>query len=99
MTRYEDARQELWKVHDRLAEINQAAARSLEESLEETLTVNRLKLPENLRRVFGCTDMIESCFSLAGDLCRNVKRWRNANMAWRWAFFLWYYIGDGSVLI
>jgi hypothetical protein len=20
-----------------------------------------------------------------GTLCRNVKRWRNANMAWRWA--------------
>lgn len=23
--------------------------------------------------------------SRADDLCRNVKRWRNANMAWRWA--------------
>jgi len=29
--------------------------------------------------------MIESCLSRADNLCRNVKRWRNANMAWRWA--------------
>jgi len=28
--------------------------------------------------------MFESCFSRADDLCRDVKRWRNANMAWRW---------------
>jgi hypothetical protein len=48
------------------------------------LTVNRLGLPVELRRVFSSTNMIESCFSRAGDLCRNVKWWRDANMAWRW---------------
>ena len=31
------------------------------------------------------TNLIESCFSRADDLCGNVKRWRNANIAWRWA--------------
>lgn len=84
MTRHEDALTELLKVRDWLAEISQAAASSLEEGLEETLTVNRLSLPEELRGVFASTNMIESCFSLTGDLCGNVKRWRNANMAWRW---------------
>jgi len=29
--------------------------------------------------------MIESCYSVAGDLCRNVKRWRGESMAKRWA--------------
>ena len=29
--------------------------------------------------------MIESCFSRAGDLCRRVTRWRDGNMAQRWA--------------
>ncbi|MHC4518378.1 MAG: IS256 family transposase [Planctomycetota bacterium] len=85
MTDYAQARQELRKVQAWLASINQAAARSLEEGFEETLIVNRLQLPSQLRRLLASTNIIESCFSLTGDLCRNVKRWRNANMAWRWA--------------
>ena len=60
-------------------------ARSLDEGFEETLTVNKLGLSPEHRQLFGSTNIIESCFSLAGDLCRNVKHWRNANMAWRWA--------------
>jgi len=49
MTRYEDAYKELQKVHDWLASINQAAARSLEEGLEQSLTVNKLGLSFDLR--------------------------------------------------
>jgi putative transposase len=49
------------------------------------LTINRLGLPASLRRLFASTNAIESCFSRAGDLCRNVKRWRDGNMARRWA--------------
>lgn len=85
MTDYEQAKNQLYKVHDWLASVNQAAAKILEEGLEETLTVNRLGLPEQLRKVFKTTNIIDSSFSLADDLCRNVKRWRDANMAWRWA--------------
>jgi len=85
MTDYQEAKKELYKVHDWLASINQAAARSLEEGFEETLTINRLGLSEQLRRLFSSTNIIESCFSLADDMCRNVKHWRDANMAWRWA--------------
>ena len=85
MTEYDKALQELRKVHDWLASINQAAAASLEEGMEETLTINRLGLPPQLRRLFSSTNIIESCFSRAGDLCRGVKRWRDGNMAQRWA--------------
>jgi putative transposase len=85
MTDYVEAKRQLEKVHDWLARINVAAARSLEEALEETLTVNRLGLSPELRKAFSTTNLIESSFSLADDLCRNVKRWRDANMAWRWA--------------
>jgi len=81
---YEEALEELRKVRDWLASINQAAAKGLEEGFEQTLTVTRLGLPDELRRLFGSTNPIESCFSRADDLCGNVKRWRNANMAWRW---------------
>ena len=82
---YAEARRQLEKVHDWLATINISAAASLEEGLEETLTVTRLKLPAELGKVYDNTNMIESAFSLTGDLCRNVKRWRSANMALRWA--------------
>jgi len=85
MTEYDKAYQELRKVHDWLASINQAAAESLEEGMEETLTINRLGLPSQLRRLFASTNLIESCFSRAGDLCRGVKHWRDGNMAQRWA--------------
>ena len=36
-------------------------------------------------QALGTTNLIESSFSLTADLCRNVKRWRDANMVWRWA--------------
>ncbi len=85
MTDCREAKEQLYKVHDWLACINQGAASSLDEGFEETLTVNRLGLPEQLRKLFSSTSIIESCFSLADDLCRNVKHWRDANMAWRWA--------------
>jgi putative transposase len=85
MTEYDKALKELHKVHDWLASINQEAAASLDEGREETLTINRLNLPSQLRRIFSSTNLIESCFSRAGDLCRNVKRWRDGNMARRWA--------------
>jgi len=29
--------------------------------------------------------MIESCYSVVGDMYRNVKRWRGESMAMRWA--------------
>jgi len=72
MTDYEQAKKELYKVHDWLASVNQAAAKSLEEGFEETLTINRLGLPEQLRKLFSTTNIIESSFSLTNDLCRNV---------------------------
>jgi transposase-like protein len=84
MTDYDQAHKELHKVHDWLASINQAAAQSLEEGFEETLTINRLDLSPPLRRLFASTNLIESCLSRASDLCRNVKHWREANMARRW---------------
>ena len=60
MSRYEEAYKELQKVHDWLASINEAAARSLDEGFAQTLTVNKLGLPQELRRLFGSTNMIES---------------------------------------
>jgi transposase-like protein len=85
MTDYAEALKELTKVRDWLMSISDAAAASLDEGFEELLTVNKLKLPASLKKLFGSTNMIESCYSVVGDLCRNVKRWRGESMAMRWA--------------
>jgi putative transposase len=57
---------------------------SIHEGLDEMLTVIRLGLPDPLRRALGCTNTIESLMAVLRQVCRNVKRWRNARMALRW---------------
>lgn len=84
MTDHAEALQALGTVQDWLGSINHAAAKSLQEGFDELLTVTKLQLPASLTKSFAGTNLIESGFSIADDLCRNVKRWRNANMAWRW---------------
>jgi transposase-like protein len=84
MKSYDDAKDALGKVVSYLREINTSAAASLEEAFEETLTLHRLCLPDLLRKSLRSTNIIESCFSTTRDLCRNVKRWRNSDMALRW---------------
>jgi transposase-like protein len=67
-----------------LQRINPAAANSLREGLEETVTVVRLKLPETLRRTLATTNPIESALSVVRDLTARVKRWRDGDMRLRW---------------
>jgi len=67
-----------------LRRISPAAAASLEEGLEETLTVVRLGVPELLRKTLATTNPIESAFSVAESVTRRVKRWRDGNMRERW---------------
>jgi putative transposase len=60
-------------------------ATSLLEGLDEILTVNRLRLPPELRRSLACTNAIENMQGTIRRVTRNVKRWRDASMALRWA--------------
>jgi len=60
------------------------AAASLREGLPETLTVLRLGVPPTLARTLRSTNAIESMISISRDHARNVKRWRNGQMALRW---------------
>ena len=41
-------------------------------------------LPPELRRSLASTNIIESMNSVIRQVCRNVKRWRDAKMALRW---------------
>jgi putative transposase len=67
-----------------LKRIHPDAAASLEEGLEETLTVVRLGVPELLRKTLATTNPIESAFSVAESVTRRVKRWRDGDMRQRW---------------
>jgi transposase-like protein len=67
-----------------LRKISPAAAASLEEGWEETLTVVRLRVPELLRKTLATTNPIESAFSVADSVTRRVKRWRDGDMRERW---------------
>ena len=60
------------------------AAGSLREGMAETLIVLRLGLPPTLARTFRSTNAIESMISICRDHARNVKRWRDGQMALRW---------------
>jgi len=84
MRNYEDARQALERLLRELMQLNPSAARSLEEGLEETLTIHRLSLPELLRRSLATTNIIESVFSGVEEHCRRVKRWRAGDHLQRW---------------
>jgi transposase-like protein len=57
---------------------------SILEGLDEILTVIRLGLPPELRRSLACTNIIENALGTVRQTSRNVKRWRNAEMALRW---------------
>jgi transposase-like protein len=80
----EEAWKELRAVIKWLDAISPSAVRSLEEGLEETLTLHRLGINELLRKSLSSTNLIESCFARTDAWTRRVKRWRNGKMVLRW---------------
>jgi putative transposase len=84
MADYSDAKRALDQLQRELMDLNPSAARSLEEGLEETLTVHKLQVPDQLRRTLASTNVIESAFSIVETVCRNVKRWRTGDQIERW---------------
>lgn len=81
---YQTAKVKLFEIRDELKKINRSAANSLEEGLEETLTMHRLGLVEELGRPFRTTNLIENLNSQLVKYIRKVKRWTNSEMKSRW---------------
>jgi putative transposase len=81
---YETSKRRLFEVRDELKKINRTAANSLDEGLEETLTIHRLGLVEILGRGFTTTNLIENLNSQLAKYIRKVKRWINSDMRARW---------------
>jgi putative transposase len=84
MEDYDSAKLALKRLHRELMDVNPSAARSLEEGMEETLTVQRLQLPPQLRQTLTSTNLIESAFSVVERVCMNVKRWHSGDQRERW---------------
>lgn len=81
---YRDARQMLMEFEGWLRQINESAADSLLEALDEILTLHRLEVPELLRKTLHSTNPIESMFATVRDCEGNIKRYRGTGMAQRW---------------
>jgi len=81
---YAEADEALEKIHKELRLLNQSAAASLEEGLEETLTLHRLGLFEKLGVSFKTTNVIESIQARLGQYTDKVDYWRNSDQKQRW---------------
>lgn len=80
----ERAKKLLTNLARKLRETEPSAAASLDEGLDETLTVMRMQLPRHLERILSNTNVIENLMSKARDTTRRVKRWRDGAMVHRW---------------
>lgn len=83
-TKYLDAKKMLLEFEHWLRSINESAADSLLEAIEEILTLHRLKVPALLRKTLHSTNPIESMFATVRDCEGNIKRYRDSKMSQRW---------------
>lgn len=81
---YDEAKKALQGIKNELRPINESAVRSMEEGLEETLTIHRMGMYKELKRSFTTTNMIESVMSQIGQKTDKVDYWKNSNQRQRW---------------
>lgn len=81
---YEIAKSKLLEIRDELRKINISAANSLTEGLEETLTLHKLGLAEELGKSLLTTNIIENLNSQLGKYLGKVKYWSSSEMRSRW---------------
>lgn len=81
---YADAKKMLEELKKWLQGLNESAAQSLEEALEEILTLHRLKVPALLAKTLHSTNPIESIFATVRECEGHIKRYRGSRMSQRW---------------
>jgi len=81
---YDQARAALYQVHTDLSKLNRSAANSLLEGLEETLTLHRLGIIEELGYHLKTTNAIENLNSQLGKYVGRVKHWMHSDQRQRW---------------
>ena len=87
---YADAKRALDRLYRELRLLNESAAASLAEGLEETLTLHRLGVFPELGVSFKTTNLIESVMARLEAKTQRVTRWRTSDQKLRWcASALW----------
>jgi transposase-like protein len=81
---YTLAKAELQRVHQDLRRLNEDAARSLTEGLEESLTLHRLGLTDRLGTSLSTTNGLESILALVEQRVGKVDRWTTSDQKQRW---------------
>ncbi len=74
----------LLRLRQELRTLNRSAAASLDEGLEETLTLHRLGLFDVLGVSLKTTNCLESLLAQVGQLTDKVDRWRTSDQKHRW---------------
>ena len=81
---YEKAKRALGKVRAELVLLNASAAASLDEGLEETLTLHRLGIFEELGTSLKTTNALESIHARVESRTAKVDHWKNSEQKQRW---------------
>jgi len=81
---YEKAKDRLNSIGKELKLINKSALASLEEGLEETLTLHRLGMFDKLGESFKTTNCIENVNKQLATHTDRVDRWHNSDQRQRW---------------
>ena len=81
---YDTAKKKLNLIKRELAILNQSAVRSLEEGMEETLTLHRLDMFPKLGVSFKTTNCIENIMHQVGIYTDQVSYWQNSDQRQRW---------------
>ena len=81
---YGVARRALDRLHREVRVLNESAAASLAEGLEDTLTLHRLQVFPELGVSFRSTNLIESVMARLEAKTHRVTRWRTSDQKLRW---------------
>jgi putative transposase len=81
---FEEARSALDELEAELDQVNQSAAASLREGLDEVLTLHRLGVFAVLGRSFKTTNCLENVNALVEERCAKVDCWKNSSQRQRW---------------
>jgi transposase-like protein len=81
---YAEAKAALLRLRKELGLMNESAVRSLDEGVEETLTLHRLGLFEALGCSLKTTNALESIMAQVGQRTDKGDRWINSRQKQRW---------------
>ena len=81
---YEKAKRKLTFIRKELQLINESAVASLDEGLEETLTLHKLGVFDKIGESFKTTNCLENVNKQLDKYTHRVTRWQNSSQRQRW---------------